>query len=85
MDACGEFGAQEPRIGGLVRDTADRRQPEVDGRGRILPLLEVNAIAEDHRPVEGEARLRTVPRDELANRIVAGLLAAPRTQAAEDG
>ncbi len=46
-DARSEFRAQQPSIGGLVRDPPNRRQPEVDRRRRVLPLFEVDPITED--------------------------------------
>jgi uncharacterized protein (DUF4415 family) len=43
----------------------------------------VNPIPEDHGAIKGETWLRTVPRDELLNRVVVGALTAPGGQAAE--
>jgi hypothetical protein len=83
-DAGGQFGAQETRIRRLVGDPANGREPQVDGGRCILPLLEVNSIAENDGAVERETWLRAVPRDELPNRVIVGALAAPRGQAAED-
>src|SRR5229473_8601020 len=83
-DACGQLRAQEPSVGRLVRHAPNGGQAEVDDGGRVLPLLEVNPIPEDHRATEGETWLRTVPGDELPNRVVVGALTASRGQAAED-
>ena len=84
-NACRQFGTQETGIRRLVRDAADGGQSKIDRGGRILPLLEVNAIAENDRPVERESRLRTVPGDELADRMVVGALAAGGRQAIQHG
>jgi hypothetical protein len=48
-------------------------------------LFEVNPVPEHDGTVEREAGLRTVPGDELANRVVVGSLAAGRRQAVQDG
>jgi hypothetical protein len=46
-------------------------------------LFEVNPVPEHDGAVEREAGLRTVPGDELANRVVVGSLAAGRRQAVQ--
>jgi hypothetical protein len=60
-------------------------EPKVDRGGRIPTLFEVNPVPEYDGAVEGEAGLRTVPVDELANRVVVGLLAAGGRQAVQHG
>ena len=45
----------------------------------------MNPVSEHDGAVEREAGLRTVPGDELANRVVVGSLAAGRRQAVQDG
>jgi len=82
-NAGGEFGTEKAGISGLVGDPADGGQPQVDRRGRVMTLLQVNAIAQNHRPVEREARLRTVPFDELADRVVVRPLTAGRCEAVQ--
>jgi hypothetical protein len=54
--------------------TASLTQPEI-GTVRVKALLEVDAIAENDGAVECEARLRAVPGDELANRVLVRPLA----------
>ena len=83
-DARSEFRAQQPGIGRFVCNTADRCQPEVDRRRCILLLFQVDPITENDRTVEGEARLRAVPTDELTNRLLVGTLAAGGRQAVEN-
>ena len=75
------FGAGKAVISGLVGDTPDGGEPQVDRRRRVVTLLEVNAIAENHWPVESEARLGTVPRDELADCVVVRPLTTGRREA----
>ena len=69
-DARGQFRAQEPGVGRLVRDPAHGREPQIDGGRCILPQLEVNPLPEDDGAVERETWLRAVPCDELANRVI---------------
>ena len=84
-NACGQFGTQQTGISRLVRDTADGGQPQIDGRGRVMTLLEVDAIAQNDGAVEGETGLRSVPGDELANRVLVGPLAAGGRQTVQHG
>ncbi len=72
----GQFGTQQTCIRSLVRDTADSCQPQIDGRRGVLAVLEVDPITKNHRTVEREAGFRTIPGDELANRVVVGALTA---------
>ncbi len=60
-DARSQFGAQEARISRLVGDPANGCEPQIDGRRCILPLLEVNPVAENDGAVERQAWLRAVP------------------------
>jgi hypothetical protein len=76
-NACGQLRAQEAGVGRLVRHTTHGRQAKVDRRWRVLPLLEVDPIAENDGTVERETWLRAVPCDELTNRVVVGPLSAP--------
>jgi hypothetical protein len=82
-DARGQFGAQEAGVGRLVRHAANGCQTEVDCRRRVLPLFEVDPIAENNRAIEGEPRLRTVPGNEFTNGVIVGPLAAGGRQAVQ--
>ena len=75
-DTRRQFGTQEAGIGRLVGDAPDGGQPKIDRGRRISALFEVNPVSKHDGAVEREARLRTVPGDELANRMVVGALAA---------
>jgi hypothetical protein len=75
-DACGEFRAEESGVGRLVGHPTHRGQAQINRGRRILPLLEVDAIAQDDGAVERETWLRAVPRDELTNGVIVGPLSA---------
>ena len=51
-NASRELGAEQSRIGGLVRDASNSGEPQVDGRSRIVSLFQMNPVAEDHGAVE---------------------------------
>jgi hypothetical protein len=59
------LGTEEASVGRLVRDAPDRGQPKIDGGRRISALFEVNPVTKQDSAIEREARLRTVPGDEL--------------------
>jgi hypothetical protein len=80
-----EFRTEQPGIGRFMGHAAHGGQPQVDRGRRVVPLIQVNAIAEDHRPVEREPGLGAVPRDELSNRVVVGPLTAGRRETGEHG
>jgi hypothetical protein len=56
-DAGSQFGAEQAGVRGLVRDAPDSREPKVDRGRSVLPLFKMNAVAEDDRPIERQARL----------------------------
>jgi hypothetical protein len=82
-NACRQLWTQEAGIGSLVRHTPNRGEPKVNRGRRIPALFQVNAVPEHNRAVEGEAGLRTVPGDELANGMVVGPLATGGCQAVQ--
>jgi hypothetical protein len=49
----------------LVDQATNRPEPKIDSSGRQFPELQVDAVPKYDGLVEGEARLRTVPVDEL--------------------
>ena len=81
-DARSQFGTQQTGISRFVRDPGNRGDSQVDGCRRVTALLQVDPITENHRAVEREPRLRAVPGDELANRM---LVAAPAAASPDDG
>jgi len=84
-NACGQLGTQQTGISRLVRDPADGCQPQIDGGGRVMALLEVDPIAKNDGAVERETWLRAVPGDELSNRVFVGPLAAGGREAVQHG
>jgi hypothetical protein len=71
-----ELWAEQTGIGGLVSDSAHRRESEVDRGRSVVSLFEVNPVAKHDRAVECEARLRAIPGNELLDRMVVRALAA---------
>ena len=80
-----QFRAEEPSVGSFKGDTADRREPQIDGRWRIVALFQVNPIAQDDGSVERQPGLRAVPGDELPDGVLVGALAARRRQTIQHG
>ena len=65
-----EFRAQQPKVGRLVSETAHRCESDVDGSWCQLASLEVDSVAGYHALVEGEARFRAIPTNELVDGMV---------------
>lgn len=59
------------------------RYSYVDRPGRKASLLQVKAIAQNHRFVEGQSRFRTIPGDELIYSMLISALRVRRTKAPE--
>jgi hypothetical protein len=68
-----QLWTEETGVDRLVGDASNGREPQVDRGRRVLMRLEVDAIAEHDRAVERQPRFRTVPGDELGDRMVVGL------------
>ena len=64
-DAGGQFRRQQPVVGGLDRQLADRRDPHVDGNGAEPAGLECHAPGAHGRLGEAGPRLLAVPREEF--------------------
>ena len=71
-----QLGTEEASVGRLICHPSNRSEPKVDGGWCVPALLEVNAVPQNDGTVEREARLGTVPGDELPNRVVVGSLTA---------
>lgn len=80
-----QLRAQQASIRCLVRNSSDGGQAQIDRGWRISSQFEVNTVPKDDRAVEREARLRTILRDEFADRVVIGPLGAGRRQAVQNG
>ena len=46
-DSGGELGREDPVVGRLARELAKRAEPDIDGRGRKMPLFERGPVALD--------------------------------------
>jgi hypothetical protein len=84
-DPRSQFRTEQTGIGSLVRDPANCCEAQIDRGRRVVALLEVNAIAQDHRAVEREPGLRAIPCDELANGVLVGALPTGGGEAVEHG
>ena len=84
-DPCSKIRAQQPAIGCLVGEAADRCQSETDSSGGVRFLLKSDSVAGHHRLVEGQPRLRTIPVDELPDCVIICTLGARRCQAVQHG
>jgi hypothetical protein len=79
-NSCRQIGAQEPAIRCLIRQPSDCREPQVNGGRSIVLLFERDPVPGDYGLVEGEPRFRTVPVDELSDRMIVGPLRTWRSQ-----
>jgi hypothetical protein len=84
-DASGQLWAEQTRIGGFIRQSPDSSQPHIDCAGSQIPRFQVNAVPQYDRPVEREARFRTIPFDEFVNRMGIPTLRFGGPKAANDG
>ena len=83
-NAGGRIGTEQPGVGGFIRHAPDRGETQIDRRGCVAALFEVQAIAQNNGAIESETGLGTVPRDKLANGVVVGPLSADGSQAIEN-
>ena len=84
MDAGGQFRAQQSRVSRLVSQPSHGRHSHVDRPGRQAAILQVNPIPHHHGFVEGQAWFRTVPGDELIDRMLVSAPRVRRTEAPQD-
>jgi len=64
-----QIGAEETAVGCFVREAAHRAKPQIDGSEGELTGFEMRAITQDHDPVEGQARFRAIPVNELIDGV----------------
>jgi hypothetical protein len=64
-----QIGAEKTAVGGFVGEPAHGAEAQIDGSGGELPGLQMRAIAQDHDPVEGQARFGTIPVNELIDGV----------------
>ena len=68
-NAGGEVRAKQSAIRSLVGKPANRSESQVDGRRRVSPLLQGDAIARHDCLVEREAWFRAVPLGEITDGV----------------
>jgi len=49
----GQFRTKQAGVGGIKSNSADRSQSQLDGRGRVLLLLETDPVPQHYGAVEG--------------------------------
>src|SRR5271154_2431270 len=64
-----QIGAEKTAVGGFVGEPAHGAETQIDGAGGELTGFEMRAIPQDHDPVEGQARFRTIPVNELIDGV----------------
>ena len=84
-DAGRQIRTEKPAVRRLISKPAYGAEPQVYRSGCELPGFQVNAIAEHHGLVEGEARLRAIPIHELIDGVPVSALGFGASQAIENG
>ena len=64
-----QIGAEKTAVGCFVGEPAHGAKTKIDGAGGELTGFETRAITQDHDPVEGQARLRAIPVNELIDGV----------------
>jgi hypothetical protein len=72
----GQFWTEQSGVGSLEGNPADRRESQIDGRGRVLLLLEIDSVPQHDGAVECETGFRAVPIDEVGDGPIVSTLAA---------
>ena len=57
-----QLGTEQPSIGGFIGDAAHSGQAKINRRRRVVSLFQVNAVAEDHRAIEGSVARNSTSR-----------------------
>src|ERR1035441_9931636 len=83
-DGRGELGREDPVIGRLIGEFANRAQPDVDGRGRQALLLESQTVALDGPLSKTFGRVRGGPDVEVIESLAVGAAGVGRSQTVED-
>ena len=84
-DTRGEFWDEQTCICCFVGDSAHGGETEVDGRGGVTGLLEVDSVPKYHSAIECQSRFRAVPANKLGDRVSVASLSAYGCQAVQDG
>src|SRR2546426_7232673 len=84
-DPGSQFRTEQSRISGLIRNSANCCESQVNRRGRVLLLFEADSVAEHDGPVECQAWLRAIPLDKFGDSVIVGPLSAFRRKRIENG
>src|SRR5437764_196244 len=68
----GQFRTEQAGVGSLESDPPNCSQSQINRRGRVLLLLEIDPVPQNHGAVEGETWFRAVPVDKLGYGMVVG-------------
>jgi hypothetical protein len=82
-DPSSQFRAQQAGIGGFVRQSSNSRQLLVDRICGQTAGFQVHAVPHNYDTVEREARLGTIPGDELIDGILVHAARGWRPEAGE--
>src|SRR5271155_5744571 len=80
-DAGRQVGTKQTAVGRFISESANCSQTQVDRGGCQFPGLKVDTVTEHHGPIERQPGLRTVPFDELLDRMAISALSVGRTEA----
>src|SRR2546426_5963469 len=83
-DPGSQFRTEQSRISGLIRNSANCCESQVNRRGRVLLLFEADSVAEHDGPVECQAWLRAIPLDEFGYGVIIRALAASGGETVEN-
>ncbi len=64
-----QIGAEKTAVGCFVGEAAHGAKTQIDGSGGELTGFEMRAITQDYDPVEGQARFRALPVNELIDGV----------------
>src|SRR2546425_5876706 len=64
-----QIGAEKTAVGGFVGESAHCAKTQIDGAGGELTGFEMRSVTQGHDPVEGQARFRAIPVDELVDGV----------------
>jgi hypothetical protein len=68
-NACSKLRAEEPGVGGFVRQPSHNSEPSIDCARSELTIFEKDAVTGHHNLAEGQPWLGTVPLNEFINRV----------------
>jgi hypothetical protein len=80
----GKIGTQQAGVCSLIGEAPNGSKTQINGSGGKQSGLKVAAITENHGSVQGEARLRAVPIDELVDGMAISTLTVDAGQAVQD-